>query len=114
MANVEEIQEITFSIDDPEDITISLGEIDELTSDLGTTEIVVNNNHARLTNREDPDQHPMSAITGLSSALDGKQDTLVSGVNIKTVDNESILGSGNVETDPNTLSYEDIFGIIYG
>ena len=31
-----------------------------------------------------------------SSSLSGKQDTLVSGVNIKTINNESLLGSGNI------------------
>lgn len=31
-----------------------------------------------------------------SSALTSKQDTLVSGTNIKTVNNQSILGSGNL------------------
>ena len=30
------------------------------------------------------------------SSLSGKQDTLVSGTNIKTINNESILGSGNI------------------
>ena len=35
-----------------------------------------------------------SAIT---AAVSGKQDTLVSGTNIKTINNESILGSGNID-----------------
>ena len=35
-----------------------------------------------------------SAIT---AAVNGKQDTLVSGTNIKTINNESILGSGNID-----------------
>lgn len=35
-------------------------------------------------------------LTDLSSILDGKQATLVSGTNIKTINNESILGSGNI------------------
>lgn len=29
--------------------------------------------HSRMTNRDAPDQHPMSAITGLEEALEGKQ-----------------------------------------
>ena len=33
---------------------------------------------------------------GLDALLNGKQDTLVSGTNIKTVDGNSLLGSGNV------------------
>lgn len=34
--------------------------------------------------------------TAISNATSGKQDTLVSGVNIKTINNESLLGSGNI------------------
>jgi hypothetical protein len=37
---------------------------------------------------------PVSTAT--QSALDGKQSTLVSGTNIKTINNESLLGSGNI------------------
>ena len=33
---------------------------------------------------------------GVASALSGKQDTLVSGTNIKTINNQSVLGSGNI------------------
>lgn len=38
-----------------------------------------------------------SGATEISTALNAKQDTLVSGTNIKTINNESILGSGNIE-----------------
>lgn len=38
-----------------------------------------------------------SAVTAeITAAVSGKQDTLVSGTNIKTINNESILGSGNI------------------
>ena len=37
-----------------------------------------------------------SGATQISTALGSKQDTLVSGTNIKTINNESILGSGNI------------------
>ena len=37
-----------------------------------------------------------SGATEISTALNGKQDTLVSSTNIKTINNESILGSGNI------------------
>jgi hypothetical protein len=37
---------------------------------------------------------PISTAT--QTALDGKQATLVSGTNIKTINNESLLGSGNI------------------
>ena len=38
----------------------------------------------------------LSNQTDLNNALSGKQSTLVSGTNIKTINNESILGSGNI------------------
>lgn len=40
-----------------------------------------------------------SGATEISTALNAKQDTLVSGTNIKTINNESILGSGNIEIE---------------
>lgn len=60
---------------------------------------VINTDHDALTNRDKPDQHPISAITGLQNALDGitsdvvteqelsdalatKQDTLTAGTGI--------------------------------
>jgi hypothetical protein len=41
-------------------------------------------------------QHPISDVTSLQSSLDGKQATLVSGTNIKTINGTTILGSGNL------------------
>ena len=35
----------------------------------------------------------------VKTAVDGKQDALVSGTNIKTINNTSILGSGNIDTN---------------
>jgi hypothetical protein len=40
--------------------------------------------------------------------LDGKQATLVSGTNIKTVNNTSLLGSGNVAVQPTLVSGTNI------
>lgn len=37
--------------------------------------------------------------TNLAAALNDKQDSLVSGTNIKTVNNNSLLGSGNIDID---------------
>ena len=39
------------------------------------------------------------AITNLQNDVNNKQDTLVSGENIKTINGESVLGSGNIEID---------------
>lgn len=49
--------------------------------------------------------------TGVSDTqiiLDGKQDTLVSGVNLRTLNGESILGSGNVEIILSSLTDEEL------
>ena len=40
--------------------------------------------------------HAISDVAGLQTALDGKQDTLVSGTNIKTINGNSLLGSGDI------------------
>lgn len=40
--------------------------------------------------------HTISNITNLQTTLNSKQATLVSGTNIKTINNQSILGSGNI------------------
>lgn len=35
-------------------------------------------------------------ITAIGVAIKGKQDNLVSGINIKTINSQSLLGSGNI------------------
>ena len=35
-------------------------------------------------------------ITAIGNAIKGKQDTLISGTNIKTINNVSIVGPGNI------------------
>ena len=46
----------------------------------------------------------------VETALSGKQATLVSGTNIKTINNESILGSGNIEIEQGTVDQTIISG----
>ena len=41
-------------------------------------------------------------VSALQTAMDGKQPTLVSGTNIKTINNESLLGEGNIEVAKKT------------
>lgn len=65
--------------------------------------------------------HSIATITNLQSTLDAKQDELSSGTNIKTINGESILGSGDITTVPEetltsldfengTLTYTDELG----
>ena len=51
-------------------------------------------------------------ITKIQEADATKQDTLVSGTNIKTINNTSLLGSGNISTLTNPMSAAG--DIIYG
>ena len=41
-------------------------------------------------------------VTNLQPSLNNKQDTLVSGINIKTVNSDTLLGSGNIDLIPIT------------
>ena len=47
----------------------------------------------------------------LQEALNEKQDTLVSGTNIKTINNESILGEGNIEVDLSNKANKDLSNV---
>lgn len=47
----------------------------------------------------------MNAVMGV---INRKQDTLVSGTNIKTINNESLLGSGNISISGGVTSYNDL------
>lgn len=52
----------------------------------------------------------LSAQTDLQSALNAKQATLVSGTNIKTVNGNSLVGSGDVSIGPKLLGYSGTVG----
>ena len=43
-----------------------------------------------------------TSLNGLNTAINAKQDTLVSGTSIKTINNQSLLGSGNISIDVST------------
>lgn len=44
------------------------------------------------------------SATTIEESLQGKQETLVSGTNIKTINNESVLGSGNLEIEVDVVT----------
>ena len=52
--------------------------------------------------------HAISEITNLQSTLNGKQATLVSGTNIKTINGNSILGSGNLSINASLPNNSDV------
>lgn len=47
-----------------------------------------------------------------ASTVSGKQDTLVSGTNIKTINGQSILGSGDITISGSGLTQQQIEGLI--
>lgn len=51
----------------------------------------------------------ISTVAGLQTALDGKQATLVSGTNIKTINGNSVLGAGNVTVGATGGSGNSVF-----
>lgn len=64
--------------------------------------------HSTLTGREDANSHTIAAITGLQTALDGKQASLVSGTNIKSINGTSVLGSGNLVISGGAGTLDDL------
>jgi hypothetical protein len=60
--------------------------------DIKNKAVVVRNDHALLENRDEPGQHPMSAITGLEEALGEKQPTgdYITEAELKTVTDEAL------------------------
>lgn len=56
--------------------------------------------------------HAISEITNLQSTLNGKQANLVSGTNIKTINGNSILGSGNLSVVAASLAEKEFHDII--
>jgi hypothetical protein len=49
-----------------------------------------------------------SAITNLQNGINGKQTTLVSGTNIKTIETQSILGSGNIDVTKSDVGLSNV------
>lgn len=54
----------------------------------------------------------LSNQTDLNNALNGKQESLVSGTNIKTINNESILGEGNISISGGSSVWGGITGTL--
>lgn len=76
-------------------VSLTQQEYDALPSSAKTANILYNITDATA---GDLTQYWTSAQTqsAITEAVSGKQETLVSGTNIKTINNESILGSGNI------------------
>ena len=62
-----------------------------------TGNVVLNKNDVGLNNVDNTSDLNKPISTATQTALDTKQDTLVSATNIKTINGQSVLGSGNIE-----------------
>lgn len=83
-------------IDNAELVTASaLNDLEESKADKDDLTDLINNVY---TKEEIDNDHLVisSSLNDLNTRLNTKQDTLVSGTNIKTINNQSILGSGNI------------------
>ena len=69
----------------------------DVTNALGYTPENINNKVTSLSSSNTDTQYPSAKL--VYNELNDKQETLVSGTNIKTVNNESLLGSGNITID---------------
>ena len=69
------------------------GKLDNLDTSLGAKQDTLTFDNTPTANSSNPVKSG-----GVKSALDEKQATLVSGTNIKTINNTSILGEGNIDT----------------
>lgn len=109
-----EERDFNVSFDSGTDFDLGFNQSVSFGAGFGETELVHTSDHRELTHRDANDQHPMSAITGLGAALDAKQDALASGVSIKTVNGESVLGSGDIETLNAAINGEGSLVLFYG
>ena len=81
--------------DDSLVVASALNDLEEKKADKDDLTDLINNVY---TKEEIDNNHLVisSSLNDLNTRLNTKQDTLVSGINIKTINNKSILGSGNI------------------
>lgn len=105
------VESVETSLDNKQDILVSGTNIKTINNQsiLGEGNIEITGGEVDLTNyytKTEADgkfatiteiNEQAADISALQTAMDGKQDTLVSGDNIKTINSESILGTGDIQ-----------------
>lgn len=73
---------------------------------LGGGDIAIDKAFVGLGNVDNTSDIDKPVSTAVQAALDAKQDTLASGINIKTINGQSVLGGGDLKTsNAKTISY---------
>lgn len=114
------IENALSDIDIPSNITQQLEEvkqdITEVKQDITAAEGEISTVKSKVTNIESDINDINQDITNINNELDGKQDNLVSGTNIKTVNGQSLIGSGNIqiETPEGGITDAPTDGKLYG
>ena len=86
------------------------GKVILTTSDLENTSDYQSESEVRAKITQAVEQHNNNtqAHPAIRNTINGKQDKLVSGTSIKTINNESILGSGNLDIQGGTEDYNEL------
>lgn len=107
------IERALSDMDVPSNITQQLEEVKQ---DITAAEGEISTVKSKVTNIESDINEINQDITNINNELDGKQATLVSGTNIKTVNGQSLLGSGNIqiETPEGGIADAPTDGKLYG
>ena len=101
LTDEEEVEEIVTSYTySKEEVDSGFSTVNQALSGKADTTAVTASINAAVSGKADT-----SAVTAVQQSLSGKQDTLVSGTNIKTINNQSLLGSGNINISGGSDSY---------
>lgn len=98
--------DLDMRVDDGEEISMSLDGADEL--QIGANEVYLVGDHATLAHRDSADQHPISAITGLTATLDELLDDIPT--KVSQLQNDSgYITSGDIPTKTSDLQNDSGF-----
>lgn len=102
---------ITLTYDNNADtVTIdAAGNVDSVNGKVGV--VVLNKTDIGLGNVDNTSDANKPISSATQTALNGKQDTLVSGTNIKTVNSNSLVGSGDVVIDKTSVGLGNVTNV---
>jgi len=102
---------ITLTYDNNADtVTIdAAGNVDSVNGQVGV--VVLTKTDIGLGNVDNTSDANKTISSATQTALNGKQDTLVSGTNIKTVNSNSLLGSGDVVIDKSSVGLGNVANV---